>query len=670
MLIWRTMSLTFILRRVLWGGVALGLIFYLVLTLWLAHSAIFFPYQLDYGEGIVLWFTRELALGHSIYKGLEGLPYATSNYPPLALALAIPFRSLFGNTYIGGRWLNFAAALIVAAFIYRIVGAESSTSPLPSPLPSHLKGEGSGEGGRMAGALSAFFFLGSTFVYHWIPLFRVDLIGLAFTVAGIFFVWYWQSAEPALRLSKEHETHTTRHELYRAFSLRPATFDLGVAVLFFLAAIYTKHSLFLAPAAAIVAIFLRNRRAAVVFALGLALSAGAIFLGLDALTHGGFAFGLVTSNATLWLWTTLLSLTGDFLWTYLVLIAFALLAWVVRVRAKRVGVLETYAFAAIASLVFAGRVGAWQNYYLEAIFVVCVFAGLACAPMLRRGLTAPWWLPILLLIQLGLFWREHDPAIARDLMETVRGGNRHVAPLVRAQQGIVISEDMGLLVTNGKPVDYYTFQYSSLARSGQWDQHWELENLSAGTFPLVILSQGTREDVDHFRDFTREFVSALDYNYGLSLEDARYKVYEPAPLAHLREDDFDGQLALRGWSLVPEENARAGRTLTLTVVWEAEKQLNARYTAFAHLEDARGGVVAQDDHEPRVGVFPELQWYPTTHWAASEMVRDTFALSLPANLMPGVYSLRVGWYDPLTQDRLSVAGGADFVELQKLETKP
>ncbi len=660
MLIWRAMPRTLWLKRALWGGVALGLLFYLVLTLWLAVSAIFFPYQLDYGEGIVLWFTRELALGQPIYKGLEGLPYASSNYPPLGMILAAPFRILFGDSYAGGRTLNFIAAILVAALIYRLVQDESSPYPRPSSSPSSKNGEEWQRAGRIAALLGAFFFLGSTFVYHWVPLFRVDLIGLAFTVASIFLVWRWERQVAGFEFRVAGK---------RLHSPQPFTFNLWLAAFFFLAALYTKHSLMLAPAAAAVAIFLRNRRAGVIFALGLVLATGSIFLALDALTRGGFAFGLVTSNATLWLWTTFLYLTGNFLWCYLVLIAFALLGWVVRIRARRVGVLEIYGFAATASLAFAGRVGAWENYYFEAIFVVCLFAGIAFAPLLRRGVAAPGWLPVLLLIQLALFWREHDPVIARDLMDTVREGNQEVAPLVRAQQGIVISEDMGLLATNGKPVDYYTFQYSNLARSGIWDQHWELDNLRAGTFPLVILLQGTREDVDRHHNFTREFVSALDDNYGLSLENGYYKVYKPAPLAQTRADDFDGQLELKGWSIAPERIAHAGQPLTLTVVWRAEKPLNTRYTAFAHFEDSNGDVLAQDDHEPRVGIFPWTQSYPTTRWAANEMVRDTFALRLPMNINPGVYSLRVGWYDSFTQDRLPVAGGQDFVELDKIEVK-
>ncbi|MGE5139904.1 MAG: hypothetical protein ACM3JD_10600, partial [Rudaea sp.] len=498
-------------------------------------------------------------------------------------------------------------------------------------------------------ALAALFFIGSTFVYHWLPLFRIDLIGLAFAVGGLFCVWKWE-----------------RESISQGARASRIANHLVIAGFLFLCALYAKHSLLFAPAAAAVAIWLRDRRAAVYWSLSLGLAGGLIFGALDLLTGGGFYFGIVTSNATVWLWDIFLSLTREFAVTYVVLILLAAWGWLERVRDGKIGVLEIYAVTALGSVLLAGRVGAWQNYFFEPIVAVCIFAGLAAARLWQRRPEARWWLPVAFLLQLGLFWDQHDPAIAQRLMEEVRMGNEMAAPIVKNAQGTVIAEDMGLLVTNGKPVDYYTFQYSSLARAGLWDQHWEVDNLRAGRFPVVVLNRGTREDVDHFRNFTREFMSALDYGYALAIEDARYHIYRPSPLDHFGPVDFGGQLELVGWAL-NRNPVHPGERLTLPVVWRAERKLDANYTAFLHLERANGGVVAQDDHAPRVGLYPDPQPYPTTRWAANEMVRDTFSLTLPSDLAPGTYSLRVGWYEPESDDRLSIKGADDSFELGKVE---
>ncbi len=187
-----------------------------------------------------------------------------------------------------------------------------------------------------------------------------------------------------------------------------------------------------------------------------------------------------------------------------------------------------------------------------------------------------------------------------------------------------------------------------------------MDNLRTGHFPLVILNQGTRQDVDHLGNFTRTFVSALDYGYAVTKSDVRYQVYTPAPLQHLVNGaNFDGKFDIVGWSLTPDE-LRAGTDLDLTVLWHALQTPTTRYTTFAHLEDANGKVVAQDDHEPIGGT------YPTPLWRQDEMVRDTYHLRVPPDLPSGDYFLRVGWYDTTTQDRLSLMGGADFYELEKL----
>ncbi len=631
-------------KRTLWGLVGAGLAWYVALSVWLSFSAIFFPYALDYGEGDVFWFTRKLAHGEQIYITLQGPPFDAANYPPLAMLLTASLYPLFGDSLIFGRWLNFAAAALATAFIARWVKSETRN-------------------GRAA-LLAAAFFLGSTFVYHWMPLYRVDLMGVAFSLAGIFLVWKWEWND---------RRRTTDDRLEQR---RMSNVILIFAIVFFLLSLYTKHSLFFAPAAAALAILLRDRRAGVVFALGLGASGGAIFLALEMWTRGGWSFGILALNATVWTPRVFVPLVASFVTTYAIVLLLGAFGWWTRVRRsknergeKKFGVLEMYALASLFSIVLAGREGAWENYFLEVIVMACVFAGMALSrfvPGPSAKETKGIWqisVPVFLLLQLALFWNEHDPRIAQKLFDDTRAGNAHVAPLVRNAQGTVISEDMSLLWRNGKRVEYYSFVYSTLARAGRYDQKWETENLRAGNFPLVILKRGTRENVDAFGNFTRAFVSALDYGYAVSSRDALYVVYEPAPLEHLEPRTVFGEtFELVGWALEPQA-LRAGDDMQLTVLWRALKKPAARYTLFAQLAKVDGGNIAQDDHEPHNGA------YPTTHWAEDELVRETIHLQIPPEIATGEYVLRIGWYDTLTQENLGIAGGADMIELKKFLVK-
>ncbi len=633
-------SLTALLWLIIW----LGLLIFLAFTLWFGIVGLMYPYQLDYGEGIVLWFAQQLAHAQPINKGLSDLPYASSNYPPVALWLPAALMPIFGDGYIGGRLLNFASALIVAALIFRVVRVETRE--------------------RRAGALAALFFLGSPYIFHWIPLLRVDLIGLAFAFAGVYVVWEFdcQQSSVASRQSPEAKP-----------SLLLATGYWLLATVFFLLALFTKHSLVAAPLAAFLALWQRDRRRALVFAGALGSVGSALYLALDYATRGGFTFGIIDSNATVFLPEQLAALLWNFAVTFPILLLLALWGWLARVRQKRVGVLEWYAVTAFVALVMSGRVGAWENYFFEAVAVMCVCAGIAVASQRATRNTqfairnshhasriAQSAIPLLLLAQLALTW--HDPRIAADLMARDLPANQELAKLLARTPGAIISEDMGALATSGKPVVYYTFQYSSLARSGKWDQHWELNGLRDGAFPLVILERGTREDVERYRRFTREFVSALDRYYARTQTIGKYEIYTPAPLAHLQAADFGDALALVGWSAQPE--TLNSETLNLTIVWQAKRALPRRYTAFVHLTKSSGEKITQDDHEPFGGI------YPTTRWAANEMVRDVYTLNLPRDLAPGKYLVRVGWYDSETGDRLPVLGSADdAVVLTMLEIR-
>jgi hypothetical protein len=248
----------------------------------------------------------------------------------------------------------------------------------------------------------------------------------------------------------------------------------------------------------------------------------------------------------------------------------------------------------------------------------------------------------------------HTPRVANRYFRLTHDSNEAMIPILAGTPDPIVSEDMGLLVTNGKVLDYYSFQYSQLARTGRWDQAWELDQLRDGRVPLVILERGTRLDVDRYQRFTREFLSELDRNYDHGRTVGKYELYEPDPLQHQRRVEFEDQLALVGSSLRAPPHLEPGGTVTLTVVWQAQQTLAKDYTAFAHLVDRNGQGWTGDDHPPFDGL------YPTSAWGAGEMVRDTFTLTVPIDAPPGLYSVVVGWYSPRTQQRLAVGGEDSF----------
>ncbi|MFN2168927.1 MAG: hypothetical protein ACK2U9_22050, partial [Anaerolineae bacterium] len=399
---------------------------------------------------------------------------------------------------------------------------------------------------------------------------------------------------------------------------------------------------------------IRERRQAIKLLLGTGLVGGGLFLAANLFTGWGFWEGLVASNVNPFLWPEFGQQIVDFAATFAplgLLAAFYLFDKFVlerrRARAVTLSPLDLYLPLALLSIALAGKAGAWENYFFEALAALSLCAGLGLARLARYG---PWsyrlLAPVLVLAQVALMW--HTPQVAHRYLQLTRQSNQEIAPLLDRLPDAIISEDMGLLVTNGKTMDYYSFQYSQLARAGRWDQTWELDQLRNQRLAAVILETGTRLDVDRYQRFTRQFLSELDRNYGRAATVGKYELYEPDPLSHERRIEFGDQLALLGWNLDAPLAPRSGDTLNLTVVWQAQRPLDTGYTAFAHLVDEGGQGWAGDDHAPYDGL------YPTSVWGEGEMVRDTFSLTIPTGAPPGLYTLQVGWYHPQTQERLPV----------------
>jgi len=626
------------LYQLLWAVPLAGLVILAGFTLWLGGRALAYPYQFLHGEGLMLEFSRRLMAGEPVYKPLTEFPLGTCNYAPLPLVLARLTFPILGFGYAAGRVWVLLATLAIAAILFAWVRRAS--------------------GQIVPAMVASLAWLGVPYVYHWMPQFRVDLPGLAFSLAGVYVVWRSRS-----RLAV-----------------------LGAALLFVLG-LYCKQSFLAAPAAAFLFLLLHDRRRALLLAGAMLLLGGVPFLALNIATHGAFWDSLVSANVNPFKLDLLLSQAADLIhihWPLMLLTAAVLIPAVGRRvagaggtadrRSQAKALIVIYIGLALLTIGLAGKVGSWENYFLEPLAALCLGAGLGSARLMARseplsgsslGLMplrhlARWLTPPLVLAQVIVMW--HNPAEAAGIMRADAAANEALHPVVAAAPGMVLSEDMGLLVQAGKPVVYYDFQFSQLALAGRWDQSWEVDNLRRGAFSLVIFEGDARIEVEKYGRYTRAFMSALDYGYRRAEQVGKYEVYRPAPLDRDRNVRLTGGLALVGHTLPPVD-VNPGETISLDVVWQAARPMTESYTSFLHLVDTAGQGQAKDDHQAWNG------FYPTTRWVEGEMVRMTYSLTLPADLPPGLYTLRAGWYDP-SLNRLHTETGADNVPLAVVRVSP
>ncbi len=119
-----------------------------------------------------------------------------------------------------------------------------------------------------------------------------------------------------------------------------------------------------------------------------------------------------------------------------------------------------------------------------------------------------------------------------------------------------------------------------------------------------------------------------------------------APVANARVAPLSGGIGVELFA--QPITACIGATATITVNWRGGNPVTKDYSAFVHLRNTAGHVVAQHDGPPRNGS------YPTSVWSPGEVVPDDHALAIPAEAASGAYAIVVGLYDPPTGERLPV----------------
>ncbi len=292
-----------------------------LLTLMRGVMAIPLPYTLDFVEGPLLDGSIRVAHGLTPFPRPTELPYVINSYGPLPYYMGGLCVKLFGVSFTGPRILIFISGIWCAALIGLLV--------------FHRSGE------RHVSAGFGLLFLSLPLMTDWFPLFRVDLIGLALTLTGLYlFVksrrWY-------------------------------------LSIPFFVAALFCKFVLVSAPLACFLySVFRKETRKAAWLAAGSLALGEMAFQWVQRESHGWFAFDAVwamgvhpyhLSWALNWMHRAIIS---DY---FLVVLALAL---VYSLRSRPELYLPIiYLGLSFLALLTVGKLGAVSNYFLEWDALLC-----------------------------------------------------------------------------------------------------------------------------------------------------------------------------------------------------------------------------------------------------------------------------------------------------------
>jgi 4-amino-4-deoxy-L-arabinose transferase-like glycosyltransferase len=108
-------------------------------------------------------------------------------------------------------------------------------------------------------------------------------------------------------------------------------------------------------------------------------------------------------------------------------------------------------------------------------------------------------------------------------------------------------------------------------------------------------------------------------------------------VANRADVTFGPSFRLRGYQVEPDGSTNQ---LAVTLYWQAIQTPDFDYSAYVHLVDASGKLIAQADQSPGAG-----RNYPPTDWLPGDIIADEHQIALPKVGASGSYTLVIGVYN-------------------------
>ena len=494
-----------------------ALIFVFVRFLVIAAAAVRFPYQRDYGEGIV-WQQMRLMFEGKGYAPIDGFPAIVFHYPPLyhATVEALSFGTGI-DALLAGRLVSLIAALASAV----LIGAIASLL---------ARQDGSRAVGVIGGVFAGLAAIALPLVQIWALVMRVDMLAIALSLAG---TWFG----------------------IRAISRPGAIYGSSLC---FVAAFFTKQTSIAAPAALFATLLLVRPQTAWRGIATAAAAGSTVLAGLFVATDGGIVRHLILYNInrfdvhelglipamirSQWLFFAavavgLAQVLGDRLSAYRARASWRDKREELAQNPRDIALLVILLYFAAKTLMtlLVAKSGANANYLMEwmmvgAIFIGPAVSGLAAAAIHGRAERSPSWLPLLVPVALAVpaFAAAASPVhVAPSAAELQhRRDLDRLSALVRAAPRPVISDDMVMLLRSGKEVLWEPAIFGELASTGAWDERPFVALIRARRFSFFI-TEGDRGDPQFDSRYTPRVDAALEQGYPRRCRLAGYVIHLP-----------------------------------------------------------------------------------------------------------------------------------------------
>jgi len=402
---------------------------------------VWLPYQLNFVEGVVLSGVQRVTAGQALYPSLLQFPMIINVYGPVYYYVGAWLLKWFGVAFAPLRLLTIVSGVVIAGLV--------------SLLLHHLTAS------WKLGLSFGFFFLTISLVQDWLAMARVDMPGVALSLAGLY--------------------------LYSRF--RDQWY---VSIPFFLGAIFCKYTLVSAPSACFLELLFQKRmKQAAGFAGGMAVLSGLAFLALQSTTGGGFAFDTIAlSHPDPFTFGRALHFFKLAVFQYPLLFVLGL-GLGLRDLLKKVATLPSlYLALSTLTLITAGKLGSDSNHLLEWTAILCLCGGLSYHALRQEsaGATA-------LLLVPGVFTLAVLANLRPPWFYPGHAGCPEAYAYIKQLPGRrILTENVGAVVMAGKPVQLSDpFVWIWLVRRGGWSDA-ELQSLvRTRAFDAIVLHSRVNE---------------------------------------------------------------------------------------------------------------------------------------------------------------------------------
>ena len=395
-----------------------------------------FPYQIDYGEGLMLEGALSLKQGRPLYPAPSGIPVVIHVYGPLAYAVTATTQRLGHVSFTPGRVLILLCALTVSAFIASLLRRWIGSLRIALAF------------GLILLTLPAFRF--------WTYLLRADLIGIAISVSGL-----------ALFVLKPRSKHWS--------------------VLFFAAALFCKYSLLAAPLAVFLHLLVtRQLRDAARFAVLLGLVCVAAFAALQIKTGGEFAFHMFSTHPDPYSLAQFAALTALVWLSAPVVTSLALFHVLRKLRSGAPDIPALYFITAFITSLTAGKLGSTTNHFLEWMVAACLCAGMGYAGLKSHHPRRVPLITVALILSIasGVFMQSRPAHQPYSELSECAGIYDYIAS---TNSSHILSQSLGPLLLPGKPVLLTDpFVYGQLVEHGKWSDSTLIRLVNEHYFDIIL----------------------------------------------------------------------------------------------------------------------------------------------------------------------------------------